>query len=451
MDNNSADIIIIGGGAAGLLAGAGAARTLAESSAAQTGRVLILEKMTRPGRKIMLTGKGRCNITNVKNWTDFQRHIHPKPNFLKPAFYNLTSEAMLASLNEAGLETVVERGDRAYPASYVAADVVDALERTTRESGAELLCGKEVSGTVAMTKDGIEMFKVNCADGTEYTCRKLIICTGGLSYPRTGSTGDGYKWAQHFGHQPKPCLPSLTAMVPKGYKQTAGTKPASGLKGHIARETPLSELGESLCGNSLKNVNLALTVDGNVVMEEFGDLDFTDGGLEGPIGFKLSRRCVTALANGYKVSLTMDLKPAVSVDSLNARINNLWNDICHDRRSQGRQYRDKFKVLITKLMPSSLIVPFMKMNPAADHKTLAKYLKAWKFDVEGYVGYERCVITAGGVAQEEVTAKTLESKLVPGLYFAGELLDLDGDTGGYNLQIAFSTGYLAGISAAKAL
>ncbi len=418
----------------------------------QEHKVLVLEKMERPGRKIMITGKGRCNITNVKPWNQFSSHIHPKAAFLKPAFFNLNPEAMLTFLQEAGLKTVVERGDRAYPASYVSADVVDALVKAaTAAPDTELLCGKTVSGTTSVkTREGCSAFRVNCADGTEYTCRKLIITTGGLSYPRTGSTGDGYRWAEAFGHKVKNLMPSLTAVVPKGYKQTAEVGKDE-LKGHIARETPLSELGSALCGNQLKNVELSLIIDGNVVMEEFGDVDFTDGGLEGPIGFKLSRRCVTALTNGSKVSIAMDLKPAVAEDALNARISNLWNEICRDRRSSGRSYKDKFRVLAGKLMPSSLMTPFLKMNPNADHKTLGRCLKEWKFDIEGFVGYERCVITAGGIAADELTAKTLESKLVPGLYFAGELLDLDGDTGGYNLQIAFSSGFLAGISAARSL
>ena len=455
MEKTSADIIIIGGGAAGLMAAAGCAfaanqkRNIEqENTAPKPVKVIILEKMPRAGRKIMITGKGRCNITNVKPWNEFQHHIHPKANFLKPSFYNLSSEAMLGFLSDIGLETIIERGDRAYPSSYNAADVVDTLVQAATESGAKLICNKTVSDTVALqTNDSKTAFRVNCADGSEFTCRKLIICTGGLSYPRTGSTGDGYRWAKGFGHKIKHCLPSLTAIVPKSYKQIIG-KPK---EGHINRDTPLSELGELLCGNQLKNVNLSLMIDGNEVISEFGDLDFTDGGIEGPIGFKISRKCVYAIASGSKATVTLDLKPAVSEESLSSRINNLWKDITQDRRSAGRQYRDKFKVLLCKLMPMDLVPAFMKMHPNADHKSLARYLKAWRFEIEGYVGYERSVVTAGGISLEGVTAKTLESKVVSGLYFAGEVLDLDGDTGGYNLQTAFSTGYLAGISAYKAL
>ena len=225
----------------------------------------------------------------------------------------------------------------------------------------------------------------------------------------------------------------------------------SAVKGHIDRSTPLSDFGNLLCGNQLKNVGLSLIIDGNEAANEFGDLDFTDGGIEGPIGFKVSRKVVGAIINGSKVTAFIDLKPAVDIEDLHKRIINLWEEICKDKRNASKQYRDKFKVLLTKVMPMSLIPAFTKANPNADHKTLAKALKKWKFEISGYVGYERCVITAGGVNCEELAQKTLESRLTPGLYFAGEILDLDADTGGYNLQTAFSTGFLAGLSAAKSL
>ena len=487
------DIIIIGGGAAGLMAAAGAAGT------GKAGRVVVLEKMARPGRKIMITGKGRCNFTNVKPWNEFQQHIHPKPNFLKPSFYNLTSEKMLDFLQENGLSCVVERGDRAFPESHLASDVVDALVRAAERAGAEVLCGKEVKEILrfaqndredaqndreraqndredaqndreeaqndreeaqddtqmslrgaAATRQSPEGFHVVCADGSAYDCRRLIICTGGLSYPKTGSTGDGYAWAEDTGHRIRPLFPSLTAIVTKGYKDTTSYNGAE-LKGHIDRSTPLSEIGKVLCGNQLKNVGLSLYIDGNEVQNEFGDLDFTDGGLEGPIGFKISRKCVNAVTNGSKAHIVIDLKPAVDMEDLSVRMGVLWNEVLKDKRSANKQYKEKFKVLLTKVMPISLIPAFLKFFPNADHRTLAKALKSWKMEVEGFVGYERCVVTAGGVNTEDVTPKTLESRLVSGLYFAGEVLDLDADTGGYNLQTAFSTGYLAGQSAAKSM
>lgn len=442
------DIIIIGGGAAGLMAACGAART-AEC------KVVVLEKMPRPGRKIMITGKGRCNFTNAKPWNEFSQHIHPKPNFLKPSFYNLTSEKMIDFLTEQGMESVVERGDRAFPASHLASDVVDALVRGAEKAGAEVLCGKEVKEILRCAQDAMadQDYEVRCADGSSYSCRKLIICTGGLSYPKTGSTGDGYKWAAQMGHTIKTLFPSLTAIVPTGYKVLAGVNGDNcpKTKGHIDRSTALSEMGRMLCGNQLKNVGLSLIVDGNTAEDEFGDMDFTDGGIEGPIGFKISRKCVNSIINGSKVFVVIDLKPAVDIEDLTVRINTLWNEIAKDKRSANKLYKDRFKILLTKVLPMQLIPGFSKLNPNIDHKSLPKALKNWKMEIEGYVGYERCVVTAGGVSQEEVSPKTLESKMVPGLYFAGEVLDLDADTGGYNLQTAFSTGYLAGINAAKSL
>ena len=364
------------------------------------------------------------------------------------------------------MESVVERGDRAFPASHLASDVVDALVRAAEQAGAEVQCNKEVS---RLGQDA-ESFTVGCADGSMYICKRLIICTGVLSYPKTGSSGDGYRWAKEMGHAIRPLFPSLTAVVPKGYKDLSTTLEMTGGKGemtgekgemtdgkgemtdgkgHIHRSLPLSEVGKMLCGNQLKNVGLSIFIDGNEAQNEFGDMDFTDGGIEGPIGFKVSRKCVNAIANGSKVTAVLDLKPAVEIEDLTVRINTLWNEVSKDKRNAQKLYKDRFRILLTKVLPMSLIPAFLKYHQNADHKTLPKYLKGWKFDIEGYVGYERCVITAGGVSQDEVTPKTLESRLIPGLYFAGEVLDLDADTGGYNLQTAFSTGYLAGISAAK--
>lgn len=447
MGNYSADIIVIGGGAAGLMAAAGAAGTFKDKG--PDGKVIVLEKMARPGRKIMITGKGRCNFTNVKPWNEFSAHIHPKPNFLKPSFYNLNSEKMVDFLSAHGMESVVERGDRAFPSSHLASDVVDALVRAAGAAGAEIHCNKDVRDITCPSEQIEGSFTVRCSDGSSYTSRKLIICTGGLSYPKTGSTGDGYGWAESMGHALRPLFPSLTAIVPKGYKDDRTKAGDKMLKGHIDRSTPLTDIGQALCRNQLKNVGLSLKIDGNIAQDEFGDLDFTDGGLEGPIGFKISRKCVNALINGSKVSVTIDLKPAVDPEDLAVRISTLWNEVSKDRKTANKLYKDRFRILLTKVMPMSLIPAFTALNPSVDHKTLARTLKNWKMDIEGFVGYERCVVTAGGVNLDEITPKTLESKLIPGLFFAGEVLDLDADTGGYNLQTAFSTGYLAGISAAR--
>ena len=507
-----ADIIIIGGGAAGLMAAAAACQELTERQAltksqnetvsqvgtgskvgtgsqVETGsqdnskpKIIVLERMPRPARKIMITGKGRCNLTNLKDWNEFSQHVHPKANFLRSAFYNLSPEGMMAYLENAGLELVVERGDRVFPASHHASDVIDTLVNTTQKAGAKILCNRNVTSIEKVVtinnsltdtdtqpnqesnnnqesknnqksnnnqenqtnnqenqtnkESEINQYRIKCSDGAEYQCSKLIICTGGLSYPRTGSTGDGYKWAKELGHKMKPCFPSLTAIVPKGYKQDESDGDA---KCHIARERSLSKFGEMLCGLQLKNIGLQLSVDGNVIADEFGDIDFTDGGLEGPIGFKLSRQCVNALINGSKAKIIIDLKPAVAPEQLEQRINALCKE-----KPQMRQ-------LLMKLVPAQLADMILKFYPNINQHKLGHFLKTWTLDIAGYVGYERCVVTAGGVAQEDIISKTMESKICSGLYFAGEVLDIDADTGGYNLQAAFSTGWLAGQNAAKAL
>lgn len=495
------DIIIIGGGAAGLMAAYGATKALPLGSPA---RITVLEKMPRPGRKILFTGKGRCNFTNLKDWNEFSQHIRTNPNFVKPAFYNFTPENTIDFLESNGLETVVERGDRAFPYSHRASDVLDTIVEVVLRHGVTLLTDREVT-------DILPGFSIRCADGETFECSKLIIATGGLSYPGTGSTGDGYKWAKFFGHNITPCFPSLTALVPKGYKII--DRPETDLKGHIHRETPMTGSGEALKGAKLKNVSLTVTFDGSKSETEFGDVDFTDGGIEGPIGFQVSRKCVKALMNGGKVAFSLDLKPGVSLEELTDRIKTLWNEIKNDPRTRqwkdgrGLNGKEMYRILLGKLMPWELIPGFQAWNPDImkidlkkseyadgrsgastgpasryanlsnrydrsqswskdpNHRSnrqprryydidldlLAKTLKDWKFEIIGFVGYERCVITAGGISTDEVMPKTMESRLKPGLYLCGEVLDMDCDTGGYNLQCAFSTGYLAGESAAKSL
>lgn len=495
------DIIIIGGGAAGLMAAYGATKALPLGSPA---RITVLEKMPRPGRKILFTGKGRCNFTNLKDWNEFSQHIRTNPNFVKPAFYNFTPENTIDFLESNGLETVVERGDRAFPYSHRASDVLDTIVEVVLRHGVTLLTDREV-------KDILPGFSIRCADGETFECSKLIIATGGLSYPGTGSTGDGYKWAKFFGHNVTPCFPSLTALVPKGYKII--DRPETDLKGHIHRETPMTGSGEALKGAKLKNVSLTVTFDGSKSETEFGDVDFTDGGIEGPIGFQVSRKCVKALMNGGKVAFSLDLKPGVSLEELTDRIKTLWNEIKNDPRTRqwkdgrGLNGKEMYRILLGKLMPWELIPGFQAWNPDImkidlkkseyadgrsgastgpasryanlsnrydrsqswskdpNHRSnrqprryydidldlLAKTLKDWKFEIIGFVGYERCVITAGGISTDEVMPKTMESRLKPGLYLCGEVLDMDCDTGGYNLQCAFSTGYLAGESAAESL
>lgn len=453
----TSDILIIGGGAAGLMAAYGAGSALFR--AGKTAQVTVLEKMPRPGRKIMITGKGRCNFTNVKSWNDFSRHIRTNPNVLRPAFYNLTPQALIALFEANGMRAVVERGDRAFPASYHASDVVDTLVRMAGKVGANLV--QDASVDSIKYQENKKLYSVTCSNGKEYTARVLILATGGLSYPSTGSTGDGYAWAESFGHTLTECFPSLTALVPDGYKsaKAAGT---DGPK-HIDRSVPMEKMGKYLCGNKLKNCGLRLVIDGNTSEEEFGDVEFTDGGIEGPVVFQVSRKAVKALRNGSKVYLELDLKAGVRASELSARLSELWKAIRSDERSRGRSEKNLLTVLLGKLLPWDLVDGFLFCHPEilpakkgrngrffeVDLAALAVALQRWKMDIAGYVGYERCVVTAGGVAMSEIDPKTLSSKKQENLFFCGELLDMDADTGGFNLHLAFSTGYLAGQSASE--
>ncbi|MCR5352336.1 MAG: aminoacetone oxidase family FAD-binding enzyme [Bacteroidales bacterium] len=485
------EIVVIGAGASGLMAAYHAARTLVD--AGQAAQVTVLEKMPRPARKVMITGKGRCNFTNVKDWNEFSAHIRSKTNFVKSAFYNLPSQAVVEWFEGFGMPTVVERGDRAFPASHHASDVVDTLVNACLSLGVKLETEAEVASieplaavplenraTLGIVRGGTaseaqrwgptqsdvfkgelpQGFNVKLVDGRDWKCARLIVATGGLSYPTTGSTGDGLRWAAELGHKLVPTFPSLTALVPKGYKQTEDKDL------HIDRSTPLAELGQQLCGIQLKNIQLSLRIEGTETDSEFGDIDFTDGGLEGPVGFQLSRKAVKALVNGSRVCLDLDLKPGVDLTELTVRIKQLWAEIEKDPRSRGVREKERCRILLGKLMPRELIPGFTAMHPEiltlerrgrADTKvwvnlvSIAKALKSWQFDIAGYVGYERAVVTAGGVSTDDFVAKTMESRVVPGLYLCGEVLDIDADTGGYNLQLAFATGALAGLNAAKSL
>lgn len=491
------DIVVIGAGASGLMAAYSAASELVASGSDAS--VTLLEKMPRPARKIMITGKGRCNFTNLKPWNDFNSHVRAGANFIKSSFYNLNPEALIRFFESYGMRSVVERGDRAYPASYHASDVVDTLVNACHSVGVKIECEAEVSSI----REGYE---VELKDGRKWLCSKIIVATGGLSYPGTGSTGDGYIWARDLGHSTTPLFPSLTALVPRDYKLPAApdgdaacavapvkpagaevpvkpvgavapaqpvgavapAKPVCADAGplHIDRSLPLSESGQKLCGVQLKNVGVSLLIEGTEADSDFGDLDFTDGGIEGPLGFRMSRKAVKAMVNGSRVALCLDLKPGVELTELTARVKSLWKEIDADPRSKRLREKEKGRILLGKLMPWDLIPAFVDRNPGiytlerrgrTDTKlwvnlvTIAKVLKCWRFDIAGYVGYERAVVTAGGVSTDELVAKTLESRLHPGLYFCGEVLDVDCDTGGYNLQSAFCTGALAGRSAARSL
>ena len=389
-------LAIVGGGPAGMMAAIRAAVTLGDGS-----RVVLFDKNERLGRKIYLTGKGRCNLTNLRPWEEFAPHIHPNQRFLQQAFRAFSNEDVIRFFEELGVPTVTLQGQRVYPASLIAGDVARALEQRVQELGIEVRYTTTV-GSLAELDD--------------YAA--VIIATGGKSYPVTGSTGDGYRFAQEAGHTVTAVFPSETALLPRGYDP-------------------------GLPGLEMKNVGLQLYIDRTLVESEQGDFNFTDDGLESGIAYHLSRRAVWALCNGQKVDIILDLKPALTLEKLEARI-------ARESASAPRPSRldpDSLR----SFLPKPLVAPFRRANPDLSLENLAKRLKSWSFPIVDYKGFERAVVTAGGVSLKEVVPKTMASRLRPGLFFCGEVLDLDGDTGGYNLQIAFSTGSLAGTSAANYL
>lgn len=408
MECRKYDIVIIGGGAAGLMAAA--------QACGRNCRVALLEKNRQCGRKLLITGKGRCNMTNGRPWEEFKEHIHPDAAFFRPAFMAFSNADTVGFFNSIGLATVEERGMRFFPKSGRSSDVRDVLESRLRKSGNVDVFYETEAISLSRSPQGV--FNVGTIglsgmiNSVVYEARSVIVATGGLSYPATGSTGDGYRFAAGLGHTIVPTRPSLTALVPFNYNF-------------------------DLVGLTLKNVALSLIVDGGVVQQEFGELTFTSGGLEGALGFRVSRKAVRAVDEGKKVVLELDLKPALTEQMLKDRIQ--------------REYVSgkKLSRYLEQLLPLQAVKPFMTSDQSLTVQNLPVRLKHWRFPVKGYVDYSRAVVTSGGVSLKEISRKTMESRLVPGLFFAGEVMDLDADTGGYNLQIAFSTG-TAAINAAIA-
>lgn len=408
------DILVVGGGAAGMMA--------ALKAAEAGGSVVLLEKNDICGKKILLTGKGRCNLTNTKDWQEFSSHIHPVASFLRPAFYNFDNFKTIEYFNTLGLPTSVEQGGRVFPLSMRAADVPKVLVNRMEALGIEIVYRAEVNSISCC--DNIIKCSYSVAgnnDSCEVTTFAAIIATGGLSYPVTGSTGDGYELAKSFSHSLVNSFPSLTALVPKQYDS-------------------------SLYGIELRNVGLHLFIDKDLIQSEEGDVSFTTGGIEGSLGYRVSRKAVKALLNGQKVELMLDLKPALSIEQLKNRV---ARELERQNTSYEKMAPQKMKIFLKGYMPLALIEPFMSANKDLSIDNLPQKLKQWRFQITSYVGYERAVVTAGGVPQNEIIPKSMRSRKCPNLYFAGEIIDIDGDTGGYNLQIAFSTGALAGISAAQ--
>ena len=401
-------VAIVGGGPAGMMAAIRAAEVLGDGA-----RVVLFDKNERLGRKIYLTGKGRCNLTNRRGWEEFAPHVHPNQGFLKSAFRAFSNEDLIRFFEEElGVPTVTLQGQRVYPASLVAGDVARALERRVRELGVDIRYGTSVASLAGLADFGA-----------------VVIATGGKSYPVTGSTGDGYRFAMEAGHTVTPVFPSETALLPQDYDP-------------------------GLPGMEMKNVGLQLYVDRTMVESEQGDFNFTADGLESGIAYHLSRRAVWALYNGQQVDIVMDLKPALTEAQLVKRMQ-------REEQAGGFWSREHFSASGTKaraaepvaflrrFLPEALIAPFLRAHPGLTIEKLPAALKSWPYHIVDYKGFDRAVVTAGGVSLKEIVPKTMASRLRPGLFFCGEVLDLDGDTGGYNLQIAFSTGAMAGANAAK--
>lgn len=414
------DLIIIGAGAAGLVAAGRAAQGGA--------RVLLLEKMRRAGRKLLITGKGRCNITHDAPASVYYQNIFPNGRFLKHAFHTFFVKDILKILHDQGVPTTTERGSRVFPVSNNAADVVNALMQWMGKKNIDILY--DTRATRLLTKkDSIEGVEVLGENGQkQYFAPNVLICTGGKSYPATGSTGEGYELARQVGHSVSDVFPALVPLVTEG------------------------DIASRLQGLGLKNVKAMVWVNGKKQKEEFGEVMFAHYGLSGPIILTLSRFVVEQLSNNHKVEISIDLKPALDEQKLDARL-------LRDLDAHGKKQIDN----IFKLwLPSKLIPVFLDLLQidgsklchqltAKERKRVLLLMKDLRFVVSGHPGYKEAIITAGGVATKEIDSKTMESKKVKGLYFAGEVIDLDGNTGGFNLQLAFSTAWLAADSVAEKL
>jgi predicted Rossmann fold flavoprotein len=406
------DIVVVGAGAAGLIAAAHAAELGA--------KVLLLEKMERAGRKLLITGKGRCNITNDAGMADFFKHIYPNGRFLKHAFSQFFSNDIISLLNNQGVETVVERGGRVFPASNKSADVVQALLNWTIQNGVDILYKCKVEKIIVNNNKVTGVAYTHEGKVKETITNSVILCTGGCSYPATGSNGEGYKLVKALGHKVEPVFPALVPLETEG------------------------ELAAQLQGLSLKNVNAVVWVNGRKFKEEFGEMLFTHFGLSGPIILTLSRFVVDELRKNNQVEISIDLKPALDEQKLDNRLIRDLNE--HGKKKVDNIFREW---LPSKLIPAFILLTGVDANKechqvsAKERKKILLLMKDFRFKVSGYRSFSEAIITAGGIDVNEIDSKTMESKLIKNLYFAGELINLDADTGGYNLQIAFSTAWLA--------
>jgi hypothetical protein len=409
-----------------VVAGAGASGLMAALRASERGcRVLLVEKKQKAGTKLAITGKGRCNITNTATPAVYYQHIYPKGRFLKNAFSRFFSNDMIHLLSNLGVETTVERGGRVFTTSGRAADITEALVKKLRELDVAFLYGTRVEKII--TREG-RVDKVVLRKGEQQEqveTRSFILCTGGKSYPATGSEGEGYELAASLGHsvtEPRPALVPLET-----------------------RE----DIPEPLTRLVLKNVQASLWSDGNKKTDAFGEMFFTHYGLSGPIILSLSRQVVDEIRKNRPVAISIDLKPALDEKKLD---NRLLRDI-------ERESKKQMVNLFRNWLPSDLIPLFLErtgINPkkqghqitSQERRKTRMLMKDMTFHIKGPRSFKEAIITAGGISTAGIHSRSMASKLIPNLFFAGEVIDLDADTGGYNLQIAYSTGWLAGDSAA---
>ena len=406
------NVIVVGGGAAGMMAAVFAARN--------GQNVQLLEKNEKLGKKLFITGKGRCNITNAADIEDLFTAVISNPKFLYSGFYSFTNQQVIDFFEELGVKTKVERGERVFPVSDHSSDVIAAFSRELKSLGVSVSLHTEVKELLC---EQDKVCGVLLTNGKKMKADAVIVATGGISYPSTGSTGDGYRFARETGHRVTELLPSLVPMEVRQW---------------YAKE---------LQGLSLRNIEIRITDGKKKLYEEFGEMLFTHYGVTGPVILSASS-VVGKTLRRKELTLHIDLKPALSEEQLDKRILREFD------ANHNKQYKNSIDSLFpAKLKPVMIelseIEPEKKVNEITkeERQRLVHLIKDFTMTLTGLRGYNEAIITKGGVSVKEIDPGTMESKIIKGLYFAGEVLDLDAVTGGYNLQIAWSTGYLAGINA----
>lgn len=406
-------VVVVGGGAAGMAAALAAARA--------GSRVHLYEKNEKLGKKIYITGKGRCNVTNACDMEQLFASVVTNSKFLYSSFYGFTNEDVMALLEEAGCPLKTERGNRVFPVSDKSSDVISAFSRCLREAGVEVHLREEVEGLLLQENHcvGIRLKRQN----QEIRADRVIVATGGLSYPSTGSTGDGYRFAKSAGHLVTELSPAL-----------------------VPFETQ-EDVVKELQGLALKNISVKLLQGSRVLYEDFGEMLFTHFGVSGPVLLSASSYAAKALKK-QSLTLSIDLKPALSREQLDTRLLREFEQV------QNKQFKNALAHLFpAKLVPvmveRSRISPEKKVNEITreERQQIIEATKNFTLTLVGLRDYKEAIITQGGIAVKEINPSTMESKKVSSLYFAGEVLDLDAVTGGFNLQIAWSTGWAAGCAA----